>query len=1095
MPLSYNTGLPGAKPSVNISGGAAKVSPITDSSSRKYVSSDAVQNYPVQNQNTTSNAEHIVGASADMSSTATVAQQAAASARDQITAVKAQIAAITPNTTKLTLTPAKVFSDSDLNLQQNQLATSIFASIGKTSFLGVDAKNLAISSGLIKSSLAAVLPFSDHGNGIQTNTAVPAIDHVEVSLDKKQGLTDAFVATVTFSIPRSMVASGKITSVRVFRAEVQNPDFARTAGKLSVHAMDILRSDNNRSRAKNQDYLGIYESQARQAGVSNAVTSLNPIDPSLNTRLSTTNHLPVSERQLTSVSHPQNDGAKHAALSSYVDSKNLLDLDFSVINDLKSLRNIQIQNPGVAQRLPSDVLHVGRSTYSQNPSRVGLAQQQETRNLFPSNANNQKNVVAPSNNLNFKEILFTSLSKISSHLIGNYIEYSFDDPTITFGKSYRYYALSVDTNMQESQRSRIVQIDVDGLRVPSFPSKVSARVISSRISLSIMVEDELVEKFEIYRKTEDSSKEQPESAVTNVISSISGFNVSTATRKLLKNNFLQVGESLNGHKAGSIFYDRNVQPGTTYTYRVFSVDIFGNKSERPNEFSIFYPEPSNKKNDLRKPTLLAEIDTQTSKVKLSIHAADPRLVGLFLTRRDLTAGQEAFVPPGQIDRIKFGLGDPARGPLKFDDIHASFDTDNKINWKGYFRNDTSQIIFVDRTTIVDRTYQYKLYGIDRFGNQSPIEISRPLFVENRPRIAEPVNLVASVLFSGSDLSIVDGIQLNWQDGNIDVSSEDLVGNRETLRQNSVRTLYQVERRLFDGDGWEEFPMVDSPMFFDPSLNEVRNVNANNRPSYVKENQTYVYRVQAFQSGAFISNFSRPIVVPILSPIFAPVNLRLLTCDAQVRPFFVAINWDNQKSNNIIDRWEIERSAANNFAAATLSSNNPQDFKNLIFTPFKVIYSESSRFRERTDDESSDTLDSEGGLLKFFTGENFFIDLDVEFGNSYFYRIRSVSAVNGDKSEWAYRGIKVTDELQEQKIEAVMTQDEKDEAAQNFAAISLKKTTPAQLPIHSNFSYKTPSLPPEKAYLLPKVTVAHVATVAAKAPQINNSYFLHTALLR
>jgi hypothetical protein len=72
-----------------------------------------------------------------------------------------------------------------------------------------------------------------------------------------------------------------------------------------------------------------------------------------------------------------------------------------------------------------------------------------------------------------------------------------------------------------------------------------------------------------------------------------------------------------------------------------------------------------------------------------------------------------------------------------------------------------------------------------------------------------------------------------------------------------------------------------------------------------------------------------------------------------------------------------------------------------------------------------------------TGQNCFMDMNVEIGNSYFYRVMAV-AVNGDTSDWAYRGVKMSDDVFDQKLDSILTNDERVLLTDTFDATSLKQ---------------------------------------------------------
>jgi hypothetical protein len=207
-----------------------------------------------------------------------------------------------------------------------------------------------------------------------------------------------------------------------------------------------------------------------------------------------------------------------------------------------------------------------------------------------------------------------------------------------------------------------------------------------------------------------------------------------------------------------------------------------------------------------------------------------------------------------------------------------------------------------------------------------------------------------------------------------------------------------------------------------------------QPPGIIANETYVYRVQAYQSGNFVSNYSLPVIVNAVFPVRDPINFRIRPSDTKARPFYVVLNWDTDARSGVTDRWEIERAGVNNYAAAKLNNLNPEDFVSLEYVSFKTVYAESSRFRERTDDQS---LDRSSGASSLLSGQHHIVDHDIEFGNSYFYRIRSVSVVGGQRSGWTYRGVKVTDDTFEKKQNVMLTPAERTLLASNLVPLTMK----------------------------------------------------------
>jgi hypothetical protein len=171
-----------------------------------------------------------------------------------------------------------------------------------------------------------------------------------------------------------------------------------------------------------------------------------------------------------------------------------------------------------------------------------------------------------------------------------------------------------------------------------------------------------------------------------------------------------------------------------------------------------------------------------------------------------------------------------------------------------------------------------------------------------------------------------------------------------------------------------------------------------------------------------------------------------------------LNWDDDPDSETVDRWEIQRAAVNNVAAARLNMRNPSDFGKLSFVAFKTIYFESSRFLSAAIDVPLNSPDEDVGATvrlarvqpvqpplstatstrgrDTITGDHCYMDSSTLFGNTYFYRIRSISP-SGDMSGWSYRGARVTDDTFEKKLSSLMTPDERSQLAASFVEMRLK----------------------------------------------------------
>jgi hypothetical protein len=200
----------------------------------------------------------------------------------------------------------------------------------------------------------------------------------------------------------------------------------------------------------------------------------------------------------------------------------------------------------------------------------------------------------------------------------------------------------------------------------------------------------------------------------------------------------------------------------------------------------------------------------------------------------------------------------------------------------------------------------------------------------------------------------------------------------------------------------------------------------------------------------------PVEIFVGLPVFAPANFRLKTPDPKIRPFYIMLNWDTPLGSGIVDRWEIERVVVNNLAAAKINIKNPNDFLSLGFAPFRMVYRESSRFRSLVVD--SPTIDSRYKIAgkspvprkdgQTITGQHHFMDGEVIFGNSYFYRIRAVDT-NSVVSDWTYKGMKLTEEIFEKKVAVFVSQPEMAKAVIKTAPaipprVFVKPTRPSTL---------------------------------------------------
>jgi len=1026
MPLVFKKG---KGTSVNTDSTVQKASITNDSAARKFVAPKI--DSPTVTEDVT-NSTSIIDSVSSLAAMSTAISSIAAQARNDLQSTRKNIDAVKTNGTFdernpiLSLTDAEVKNSADIKAQE-------LSDLIKDKVKSLDMKSLSYDvHNVVKDSVFSTNV--DYGQLETFNPATPSLDSVTVDMNKNAGTIDCFFTTLKFSLPIIHVWNKKTKAIRIFRAVVTDAVSQRGIPILTLRGMEKLSTLKLRSRSKNFDQLSAMEQRMRELGLENTLSLVNKVDGLTGLRQSSTVDS-VNSSQQASPSQILNPNQNSSAdVSSFIDEQKYSNLDKSVANDLNSLKNIKNQDPNSAViNVQSDV-RLSTSV----PTQKGLLN--GAIDLGLSSSNSSQIVTSLTNVFDFKEIACISLDKLKSQAVGNTVQYSFIDESVSFGRQYKYYILSVDSNMFESTRSQFADVFIDGTRIPERPKKVFAYNTAIGASLNILVDDQLVEKFEVFRKDLTRPLDIKLSARSTIVSDINGFNINSQTNTAGANGFLKVGECINSSKeTGATLTDRGVIPGRKYSYRIYSVDVFNNKSESPFEVDLFVPERSSRNNDLLKPTITAEVDSTTGKMKLTFSCKDKRVSRLFLAKRNLTLNQSAFTTPAQVNALKFGKANGGEGQNRFEDVILRGENKD-LAWTGMFENTFSDMTFIDKTAALDNIYQYRIYGVDKFGNQTPFDFSKQVLVLNRAMINEPTNVIADVI-QGPKFT-VGGIRLSWQESNVSNTSEEMLGSQNSLADNAVKMLYQVERKKVGEERWYEFPLIDSTTFFDATQSTIASkkvsstkglTNPTMLPPLIEENQTYVYRVKALQKGTFVSNYSAQVQVYASLPLTSPVNFRIKASDAKVRPNFVVLNWETSNSSAVVDKWEIERAEVNNFFAARLNVKNPSEFSKLQFKQFRTVFRESSRFRSELSNNSkmakvrmpgNNSITSPLQTSKtLFTGDQQFQDSSVIIGNTYFYRIRAIG-LNGATSNWVYRGIKVVSEDVQKVIESLVDPDMK-----------------------------------------------------------------------
>lgn len=838
--------------------------------------------------------------------------------------------------------------------------------------------------------------------GVIANGAVPDLSSVEVNFAMKgKGTVDGFTTKLTFSVKKEVVTNVK--AFRIFRADIEQSGLAR--GQLPLSTIGVTRISNFVGR-KNNEQLQMVEKRLIENGTKNDYTEKLPTDGITQMRYA------YSQQKSVTFENAQFSGIDtgkrklEAALSPFIDPTKFQGMDLGVANNLNVLRNIINQNPSVKVTVLDRNRAIG---IVENDPQAGV--RLNDNNLLITEKNNASS---------FKEIGFFSIEKLRSKEVADTIQLTLEDVTVMYGRSYMYYVVSVDQNMNESVRSKIVNVTIERL-IPPKPPIVTVDTSSDRfISLVCCSDDELVEKFEIYRR--DDSNIDEELDIIRVGSSLNR----TVTKKT-NNGFIQIGESLSTKDSAVPFRDKRAVPGKTYTYRIYSVDIFGNKCQTPVDVQAFLKDRSDKITNLKKPTILAELDRKTGFINVTLTNDDDRVIALFLSRRDLSLKERTFRDPMSPAVQQLGMKDATRANSSVDNILF----DKRATWNGYIsvpEKGKDIVVQTDRLTRFDHTYQYSVHGVDRFGNKSSVSVSKPIFVSRDPRIEAPINVKAQLQFSSSSRTPT-GVVVSWDEGNLDVEPTELLGNREVLDNYKIRTLYQVERKRLGDEFWEQFPLIEERSLTDKISDESAPTY---RPVFLKPGETYQYRIAAFQTGSFISDFSQPVTIKTDQGVLPPTTITIRASDVSIKPFYVAVNWEIDPRSGVVDVWEIERAVVNNIYGSRLDSKNVSELEKLDFKLVSTVGNESTRARSK---ELDDALGRSRNSV--FVADRYYIDSDVQLGNTYYYRVRAVSS-DKTKSAWLYKGVVLTDTSFDNMISKILRIPDKTTLSVTPAPLAIRK---------------------------------------------------------
>lgn len=786
----------------------------------------------------------------------------------------------------------------------------------------------------------------------------PELDEAAIEEDKNRGTIDQFMVRLTVSIAESDV--NRAQTIKLFRADLGKIHVPRPTFGALMDAPVVAGKGADRSLSQAQ--------RAAELGVGNVVTTFVAKDIN-SSKLSVTS---PAERELigTSVQLNTNKGTTPAGLVSITGA------DRSVVENITFYLN---------RRALGALPEPDRPPLSPGV-RSGI------NVLKGSGISRVDSVVQESNAMEFTCVGSVSPLSADSRTIGQVVEMSFVDPTVIYGSRYAYYAATVGDNGQLGPRSRIVNVSVSRTVPPKAPEVMYGLTAGEpRFIISCAPG---VDHVEVYRSGKSAT-------MSSVLGSDQSLIISRPSNKV--GDFYHAGDLGLGPDGTTCFIDRDIVPGDRVTYRFYSVDVYGMKSQTPFTCDMRIPAPGD-----RVPLGIPSITTEQVRagdpsVRVSVTIDDDRVVGFVFSRRDITIGELAVHQANQPEHVRLGVTDPKRAGSR------RSPTPLDLEWPSVVMSFAGSASFVDTSVRIDRVYQYGVYGIDRRGNRTFLAGAPPVGVYTKPTIDAPTDFKSGLVITDGEPR---GVMLSWVPGTVDFSPNDLLDDQDVLAATSVRSAFQVERRQKGAPFWDAMPATTESYFFDPAGTEQAPTF---RPAYVTHGLQYEYRVLAMQSGGFVSPRTDPVSIIISPPPPVPDTVWVRTTDLAVRPLNIVVSWN--ASGQFINYWEVQRAVTNKLFGSKISSMDSTVVRSLDYTTIAKVTPEASRAAGISVDRSI-KLDS-----RIFVGRRFFIDPNANIGNCYFYRVRSIGKLQ-EASEWTYGGVQMVDHAFDRKFMSTLSDDMK-----------------------------------------------------------------------
>jgi hypothetical protein len=872
-----------------------------------------------------------------------------------------------------------IFQIADVGLNSVNVIRDSFGS-GIAPFTKVGSGSVAnYLQTFVQGNLARKIIQDTHRFGMRTSpgggaTPLPKaeLDTIEIIEDIHRGILDQFTAHLTVSLPASDM--GRVQRVRIFRAYVQKANVPRPGFAALMDAPVMFSKGTNTlfSNARKADQLGVGNVVTSFIAENPGASSLSVVSPAervLRPSLLALNTNKSTEMVATGLVTFQADRSVVENLSVYLNRRS-----FGDVND--------------PARPP---LSAGKS--------VGI------NVLKGSQVSSIGTIVESGNDLGYTAIGDVTPHGPSVRFVGDIAEISFVDPSVVFGGIYSFFACAVGPLGELGPRSRLVEVAVTRTIPPQSP-QITYGLTAGHPRFTIRC-TKGTSHVEVYRSGRAAIN-------STVMGSDQSLIIEGPSNKV--GEFYHAGDLGLGPDGSTTFIDRDIVPGDRPTYRFYAVDPYGLKSQTPFSCSMMIPD-NGERLPLSIPSLTSEqLTSGKAAIRVSVTCDDPRIVGFTFSRRDVTVNERAVHQANQPEYFTFGYTDAKRagsrrGPTPLD-----------LAWPSVIFATSGSASFVDTSVRLDRIYQYAVHATDRRGNKSFLVGAQPVGVYSKPTINGPTDLSARVVIDGN---IPKAVLLSWTPGTIDFSPNHLLEDQDVLAATSVRSVFQVERRLRGAPFWDALPATTESYFIDPSIDDE---TPTSRPAYVVKGEEYEYRVLTMQSGGFLSPRTDAILVSVAPSPMQPETLWVRVTNIAVRPMNVVVSWD--MDTMFINHWEVQRAITNKSYGSRISSMDSAMAQQLEYQTIASVTPEASRASGLKADRAVDIDRS------VFVGNRFLIDPEIDPANSYFYRVRSIGSL-GVVSEWTYGGVSVTDHTFDRKFLSTVSDNEKVNMVRDHRAVKSK----------------------------------------------------------